>query len=100
MLRLLIIPTIVLSLVAAGLSARAADIRGSLSIGTGYLDNPLGVSNDTPAGYLLQALSLSSAFGQTGGEGGVFKLGYEGSASQFGPHQYLHNILSKPLESS
>jgi len=92
MTRRLLIPTIVLSLVATGLSAWGADIRGSLSIGTGYLDNPLGISNDTPAGYLSQAVTLSSAFGASNGPGAVFKLGYEGLASQFGNETQLGNM--------
>ena len=89
--RLIMIP-IVLSLALAGLQASAADIRGSLTIGTGYLENPLGVSNETAAGYLSQSLRLSSAFGIGEDSGHVFKLGYEGNASQFGNETQLGNM--------
>jgi hypothetical protein len=60
-----------------------------LTIGTGYLENPLGVSNDIAAGYLSQSLRLSSIFGARDESGQVFKLGYEGNASQFGNQTQL-----------
>ncbi len=75
---------VVFSLTLVGLPVYAADISGSLTIGTGYLENPLGVSNDIAAGYLSQSLNLSSIFGARNESGQVFKLGYEGNASQFG----------------
>ena len=82
----------VLSLTLVGLSAHAADISGSLTIGTGYLENPLGVSDDTAAGYLSQSLRLSSIFGALNESGQSFKLGYEGNASQFGNETQLGNM--------
>ena len=92
MMRRLIIPSLVLGLAFAGLSAGAADIRGSLTVGTGYLENPLGVSNDTAAGYLSQSLRLSSSFKSESESRHVFKLGYEGYASQFGNKTSLGNM--------
>ncbi len=88
----LIMTTVILSLALAGLQASAADIRGNLTIGTGYLDNPLGVSNETAAGYLAQSLRLTSAFDPGEKSGHVFKLGYEGNASQFGNETQLGNM--------
>ena len=76
MIRSLIPLLSVLSLTLVGLSAQAAGITGSLTIGTGYLENPLGVSNDTAAGYLSQSLRLSSTFGSVPESGQVFKLVY------------------------
>lgn len=81
-----------LSLTLVGLSAHAADISGSLTLGTGYLENPLGVSGDTAAGYLSQSLRLSSIFGSDQESGQAFKLGYEGNASQFGNETQLGNM--------
>ena len=92
MIRSLIPLLSVLSLTLVGLSAQAGDITGSLTIGTGYLENPLGVSNDTAAGYLSQSLRLSSTFGDGTESGQVFKLGYEGNASQFGNETGLGNM--------
>lgn len=59
----------------------ASEVRGSLSLGTGYLDNPLGVSEDEASGYLTQSLRL---FALQGDGADRFRLGYEGAASQFG----------------
>ena len=75
---------LILSPARVGLPVYAAGISGSVTIGAGYLENPLGVSNDTAAGYLSQALRLSSVFSSGSESGQVFKLGYEGNASQFG----------------
>ena len=83
---------VMLSLTLVGLSAHAADITGSLTIGTGYLENPLGISDDTSAGYLSQSLRLSSIFGSGKDSGQAFKLGYEGNASQFGNETQLGNM--------
>ena len=80
------------SLMLGGLQVSAADITGSLTLGTGYVENPLGVSNDTAAGYLSQALRLASTFGAADPSGHVFKLGYEGNASQFGNETRLGNM--------
>ena len=61
--------------------AFAADVQGSLSVGSGYLDNPLGVEQDEGVGYLTQSLRL---FALQGNGSDRFRLGYEGAASQFG----------------
>ena len=92
MIRRLILIPFALILASAGLQAYAADIRGSLTIGTGYLDNPLGISDETSAGYLSQSLRLTSSFGMGEGSGQVLKLGYEGNASQFGNEIQLGNM--------
>lgn len=68
---------------AAALTPAAAsgtDVQGSLSLGTGYLDNPLGVVTDEGAGYLSESLRL---FALQGSGNDRFRFGYEGSASQF-----------------
>ncbi len=77
-------------------TASAGDITGSFTLGTGYLDNPLGINNDTPAGYLVQALRLSTTLSAAPNSdqmvNNAFKLGYEGNASQFGSNTSLGNI--------
>ncbi len=88
----LIMTVVVLSLALAGLQTFAADIRGSLTVGTGYLENPLGISNETAAGYLSQSLRLTSAFDLGEDSDQVFKLGYEGNASQFGNETQLGHM--------
>ncbi|MEN8006703.1 MAG: hypothetical protein ABFS42_06775 [Candidatus Krumholzibacteriota bacterium] len=92
MKRNLIMISLALILAAAGFQASAADVRGSLTIGTGYLENPLGVNNETAAGYLTQSLQLASSFTMGEGSGRVLKLGYEGNASQFGNETRLGNM--------
>lgn len=69
--------------VAAATPAPAGQVTGSLTIGSGYLENPVGLRNDTAAGYLVETLRLASRFGGEGA-GSRFKLGYEGYANQFG----------------
>lgn len=64
----------------------AADVQGSVSVGSGYLDNPLGVDQDEAAGYLTQSLRL---FALQGNGADRFRLGYEGAASQFGNDTHL-----------
>ncbi len=77
-------------------TAAAGDIKGSLILGTGYLDNPLGINNDTSASYLSQALRLSTTLGAQPASdrmiNSAFKLGYEGNASQFGSDTSLGNM--------
>lgn len=64
----------------------AAEVKGTLTIGTGYLDHPLGVVDEPAAGYLSEALRLSTTLGE--GEDKL-RLGYEGNASQFGSNTSL-----------
>ncbi len=59
----------------------AAEITGKFTIGTGYLEHPLGVVDEPAAGYLSEALRLSTTFDLDEDE---LRLGYEGNASQFG----------------
>jgi len=77
-------------------TANAADITGSFTLGTGYLDNPLGLNDDTPAGYLSQSLRLATTLGGASDAGQptnhALKLGYEGNASQFGNETSLGNM--------
>ncbi len=57
------------------------DVLGTLTIGGGYLDNPLGIAREQSAGYTSQILRLSALQHR---ETDSFKLGYEFAASQFG----------------
>lgn len=67
----------------------AAEVKGKLTIGTGYLEHPLGVVEEPAAGYLTQALQLSATLGQ---DGDKLRLGYEGNASQFGSNTSLGSM--------
>lgn len=73
----------------------AGSVSGSFVVGTGYLDNPLGIADDTPAGYLEQSLRLASTFGPAPSPNqttnNLFKLGYEGNFSEFGGETSLGN---------
>ncbi len=68
-------------LLAWAAHALGGDIRGSVTLGGGYLDNPLGIAAEQSAGYAHQALSL---YALQQGAVDQFKLGYELEASQFG----------------
>ncbi len=74
----------------------AGSVNGSFALGTGYLDNPLGISDDKPAGYLIQSLRLSSTFDSEPDADRLishaFKLGYEGNFSEFGNDTNLGNM--------
>lgn len=66
------------------LAANAAEeysLRGSIKLFGGYTEHPIGISEETDAGYLSQALSLA---GYLDRDLNRFKLGYDGYASQFG----------------
>lgn len=67
--------------VLATTTAGAAEVGGALTVGAGYLDNPLGVAGETSAAYATQILRLNTV-GHDGRNG--FRLGYELEASQFG----------------
>ena len=69
--------------------APAAEIKGKFTIGTGYLEHPLGVENEPSAGYLSQNLRISSDFGP---KDGFLRVGYEGDASQFGKETSLGSM--------
>ena len=71
---------LLLILIAAPVLGAAGSIKGSLTVGTGYLDHPLGRQDEPSAGYLSQAWNVSTLFGENLD---ALKLGYEGSASQF-----------------
>jgi hypothetical protein len=73
----------------AGPDAQGGEIRGSVNLGTGYLEHPLGVAEEIDAGYLFQSLRLSVG---TGGEQSLLKFSYEGQASQFGNGTQLGSL--------
>ncbi len=72
------------------------EVTGSFMLGTGYIDNPLGINDDTPAGFLAQSLRLAATLGGAPDPkksiNHAFKLGYEGNASQFGNDTSLGNM--------
>lgn len=61
--------------------AGAADLAGFLSVGGGYLENPLGVAWESEAGFLSQNLQLAYVGHR---ERDRFKLGWETAAFEFG----------------
>ncbi|MBU0741892.1 hypothetical protein KKA85_03945 [bacterium] len=61
--------------------AIASDIHGRFDIGSGYTEHPLGLRNDTAAGYLNGVLFLSNSLAT---DTHMVKLGYEGTATLFG----------------
>lgn len=69
----------VLATLMAG--ASGAEVRGDVSVGSGYLEHPVGITEEADALYTYQTLRLSSFFRASGS---TIKLGYEGQASQFG----------------
>ena len=73
----------------AGSDAWSGEINGSLNLGAGYLEHPLGVGDELDAGYLFQALRLSTG---TGNDQNMFKISYEGQASQFGNNTQLGSL--------
>ncbi len=86
------IVVVMMVLILAGLSpgeTSAAEVKGTLTIGTGYLEHPLGVVGEPAAGYLSEALRLSTTFGQ---DEDRLRLGYEGNASQFGNNTSLGSV--------
>ncbi len=82
---ILVVVMITVSGIMVGDQAKA-QVRGSLTIGAGYLEHPLGVQEEPAAGYLSQALRISSTFGK---EEDKLRLGYEGNANQFGNNTSL-----------
>jgi len=72
---------IVMLLAAQAAAAPAGTVSGSVTVGSGWLDNPIGLSNESSAGYMTESLRLASRFGVA--EGSAFRIGYEGSANQF-----------------
>ena len=85
-----IVMILVLALVGFARSeTTGAEVKASLTIGTGYLDHPLGVEDEPSAGYLSQALRLTSTFSS---DEDKFRLGYEGNASQFGGNTSLGSV--------
>ncbi len=67
----------------------AAEIKGTFTLGTGYLQHPLGVVEEPAAGYLSEVLRLSTTLGE---DADKLKLGYEGNASQFGNETSLGSV--------
>ena len=84
------------AIVCAATGATAGDLSGSFSLGTGYYDHPLGIEGETPAGFLTQALRISTRLGASPTTSrplpDVVKLGYEGNASQFDNETELGNM--------
>lgn len=80
--------SLIILITLLGLSAGAAraQVQGKLSVGTGYLEHPVGIMTETDALYTYQNLNLAS---RLAGLGGSLKLGYEGQASQFGSDTQL-----------
>ncbi len=64
----------------------SAEVTGKVNVGAGYLAHPLGISEETEAGYFYQILQIASV-SRKGGN--AIKLGYEGQASQFGNETQL-----------
>jgi hypothetical protein len=58
----------------------ASGIHGRFDLNTGHYEHPLGLSYDTPAGYLGGALILNSSLN---GQRGTFKLGYQANLTRF-----------------
>lgn len=86
------IVVLLIALLASGSTGRVAfagDVRGSLSLGTGYLEHPLGVNEEIDAGYLFEVLRLSAG---TGSKTNLLKFSYEGQASQFGNGTQLGSL--------
>ncbi len=73
----------------AGTDVSGGEIKGSLNLGGGYLEHPLGVGDEPDAGYLFQALRISTGAGS--GQN-LFKASYEGQASQFGNDAQLGSL--------
>ena len=73
----------------AGTDVSGGEIKGSLNLGGGYLEHPLGVGDEPDAGYLFQALRL---FTGAGSGQNIFKISYEGQASQFGNDTQLGSL--------
>lgn len=67
----------------------AGELNGSLTLGAGYLEHPLGVTEEPEAGYFFQALRLTTGFGS--GQS-LLKVSYEGQASQFGNDTQLGSM--------
>ncbi len=76
-------------LLASAVNALGGEFRGDLTLGAGYLDNPLGIAQEQSAGYTSQTLRLFNLQQMTADQ---FKLGYELEASQFGSETDLGSV--------
>ncbi|MBC8423084.1 hypothetical protein H8E07_03080 [bacterium] len=61
--------------------AIASDIHGRFDVGSGYVAHPLGLRDDTAAGYLNGVLILNTSLPN---DAHTVKFGYEGTATLFG----------------
>ncbi len=71
------------------LNVLAGDLKGNLTIGAGYLENPLGIAQESSAGYASQILRIFTLQQKPVDQ---FKLGYELEASQFGSGTNLGSL--------
>ncbi len=79
------LPLVAAALIAAVLAVwtpvSAEEFDGRFSVGSGYVDHPLGVSTEESAGFLSGDLALSLLLPA---DQGTWKLGYEGTLTTFG----------------
>ena len=60
--------------------AAADTIRGKLTLGSGFLQHPIGLADEPEAAYFSEVLQLATSFGE---QTNLLKLGYEGNGIQF-----------------
>lgn len=76
-------------LTAAGPAAAAGQWTGSLTLGGGYLEHPIGLDEEPDAAFAAPSLSLAR-FQQFAGQ--TLKLGYELDSSRFGNDTQLGSL--------